>query len=220
MHILHRRSAKILPCCNQTLHTVLIKVSKRFSNLPHGKLPLFTVHLISPPPPPPPHQKTTTTTTKNKKLNKLLQSYVRSLIILQHIFCLQTNTHHAARKSSQPGSVVWHAGCGIKKKVIAFLFLKKNQIFYQMSGLRNNIRSIRKMFIYNFSKTSLKKNRSLLCSVNIWICFQWFQSNAVDFGLYKSLQFNITTHLSDSANFHEQLIENKTIMNADVVLPI
>ena len=40
------------------------------------------------------------------------------------------------------------------------------------------------------------------------------------FRVVQSLQFDITTHpMCDSANFHEQLIENKTIMNADV-LPV
>ena len=49
-----------------------------------------------------------------------LMSYVTPLKILQHIFCLQTNTHHAAGKSSQPGSVVWRAGCGKKRKSDCF----------------------------------------------------------------------------------------------------
>ena len=39
------------------------------------------------------------------------------------------------------------------------------------------------------------------------------------FWVVQSLQFEITTHLMcDSTNFHEQLIENKTVMNADVLL--
>ena len=42
---------------------------------------------------------------------------------IKHTFWyLQTNTHHAAMKSSQPGSVTWRAGCDIKSWSLTHLF--------------------------------------------------------------------------------------------------
>ena len=52
-------------------------------------------------------------------------------------------------------------------------------------------------------------------------CLWQFQSEAVCFGVVRSLQFNITTRLTcGSINICEQLIENTMIMNADVLLPV
>ena len=74
--------------------------------------------------------------------------YVRPLKnIKTYLQCLQTNTHHAARKSSQPGSVTWCTGCGRKMWLLSHLFSHTKSDFLSNVRSYNNIWMIRKMFL-------------------------------------------------------------------------
>ena len=146
---------------------------------------------------------------------------------LQHTFrCFRTKTCHAAgrMKSFRKGHVTFRM-LSIKKRLLSPLFCTKYSISCRDVRCYNNIKRSGKYssdFVQNFAE----KKQEYCCLMPMHglehtLRFQWFWSDAVIFWVFKvfssSLQHIWRTY---RANICNQLIENTTIVGADVILSV
>ena len=163
------------------------KYKKKFSNLRHGKMPLFTVLLFHTP-----------RLAENLKIFSI--NSWKSAQCMFYIRPLKNTTTYLSMcgrgNEVTQGKVTWCAGCCQKMRLFSGLFWKNIRYFAECQILQQ-CQTIGEIFFRLCAKLCSKKRRVLLCNANVWnrthVMFPVILKQCWHFSVVQSFQCEVTT---------------------------